>query len=95
MKSSIAIGVNTMTIQYQVPLREVNQNFAQYIKDVESGDEIIVTRRGVPVARIVGISAQKKLSAEQLQARSRILEMMHTGLSLKGQLYKRDELHDR
>ena len=84
-----------MTIQYQVPLREVNQNFAQYIKDVESGDEIIVTRRGIPVARITGISKQKQLSEEQLQARSRILNMMRKGLSLKGYRHKRDDLHDR
>jgi prevent-host-death family protein len=85
-----------MTIQYQVPLREVNQNFAQYIKDVEKGDEIIITRRGIPVARITAISSQKKLSAEQLQARTRILKMMHQGLSLKGEaIFKRDDLHDR
>jgi len=85
-----------MTIQYQVPLREVNQNFAQYIKDVERGDEIIITRRGIPVARITTISSQRKLSAEQLQARTRILKMMRQGLSLKGEaILKRDDLHDR
>lgn len=85
-----------MTIQYQVPLRDVNQNFAQYIKDVEKGDEIIITRRGIPVARITSISSQKKLSAEQLQARTRILKMMQEGLSLKGEaIFKRDDLHDR
>lgn len=84
-----------MSIQYQVPLREVNQNFAQYIKDVESGDEIIITRRGIPVARITAVSSRRKLSAEQLQARKRVLNMMHQGLSLKGIRFKRDDLHDR
>lgn len=84
-----------MTIQYQVPLREVYQNFAKYIKDVEDGDMVIITRRGKPVARITAIPQQKILSAEQMQARERLLKMMHQGLSLGGIPFKRHELHDR
>ena len=82
-------------MQYQVSLREVNQNFARFIKDVEIGDEIIITRHGRPVARIIGIPSQKILSRAQQQAKKRLLAMMKEGLSLGGKRFNRDELHER
>lgn len=84
-----------MTIHYEISMRELNQNFPQYIKNVESGDEIIVTRRGKPIARITPLSSEKKLTIDQLQARVRVLKLMTEGLNLKGEKYKREDLHDR
>ncbi len=42
------------------------------------------------------VSAQKKkLSTEQLLARISVLKLMNQGFSLKGDISKRDDLHDR
>lgn len=82
-------------MQYQITLREVNQNFARYIKVVEVGNEIIITRHGLPVARIIGIPPEKTLSSEQKKAKLRVLAMMKRGLHLGGEQFKREDLHDR
>lgn len=37
----------------QISLREANQHLAHYIAIVEKGDEVIITRRGEPVARLL------------------------------------------
>lgn len=83
-------------MRHLIPLREVNQNFSNYMRVVEKGDEIIITRYGRPVARIVKIPSDKKsLTPEQEEARARLLTMMKTGLALGIGKIKRDELHDR
>jgi prevent-host-death family protein len=45
-------------VQRSVSAREANQQFARILRDVEAGTEILVTRRGRPVARIVPTAAQ-------------------------------------
>jgi prevent-host-death family protein len=45
-------------VQRSVSAREANQQFARILRDVEAGIEILVTRRGRPVARIVPTAAQ-------------------------------------
>ncbi|TXF08811.1 type II toxin-antitoxin system Phd/YefM family antitoxin, partial [Pelomicrobium methylotrophicum] len=37
----------------RISLREANQRLSQYIAAVERGEEIIITRRGKPVAKLV------------------------------------------
>lgn len=82
-------------MQQQISIREANQNFTHYMKLVENGDEVIITRHNVPIARLTPIPPQKTLSAKQLQARARILMLMQEGLSLGGKSMDRDSLHDR
>lgn len=82
-------------MQQQISIREANQNFSHYIKLVEEGDEVIITRHNMPIARLTRIPLQKSLSAQQLKARTRILMLMREGASLGGKPINRDSLHDR
>ena len=40
---------------------KIQKNFAGVIKDIKSGEEIIVTKRGEPVARIIGLGPKDNI----------------------------------
>ncbi len=50
-----------------VPVTELRANLRHWLDQVREGDEVVVTERGVPVARIVGIEAVSLI--EDLTAR--------------------------
>ena len=50
-------------MKQQVSLREANQHFSRYIEAVERGEEIIITRRGRPVAKIVKVRRLREPTA--------------------------------
>ena len=78
-----------------INIREANQHLSRYIDAVQSGDEIIITRRGVPVAKLAAISKSSELNDAQKAARKRSLARMRKGYSLGGQSPKRETLHER
>lgn len=39
-------------------LREANQGFARCIREVEAGEEFVITRNGTPVARLSPVNAK-------------------------------------
>ena len=82
-------------MEQHINLREANQHLSRYIEAVQQGHEIIITRRGQPVARLVGVTSKKVLSVEQQEARKRSLERMRRGYPLGGQPIRRDELYER
>jgi len=82
-------------MQRQIPIREVNQHLSRYIECVEQGEEIIITRRGRPVARLLAIDTAHELSDAQEIALARSLARMRKGYDLGGQTPDRDELHER
>ncbi|MBK6974812.1 MAG: type II toxin-antitoxin system prevent-host-death family antitoxin [Sterolibacteriaceae bacterium] len=41
---------------------EANQHLSRYIEAVERGEEVIITRRGKPVAKIVRVSSGLRLT---------------------------------
>lgn len=82
-------------MQQQVPVREVNQYLSKYIEMVQSGEEVIITRRGKPVARLSAVDDERTLSEEQQQAYARIRERMNAGYDLGGAAFDRSELHER
>ncbi len=41
---------------------EIQKNFAAVIKKIKSGEEIIVTKRGKPVAKICALDAAKDIT---------------------------------
>ena len=77
-----------------ITLREANQAFSRCIREVEAGEEITITRRGQPVARIVPLRAERVLTPEQEAARARAYERMKKGWHLGGERFNRDELYD-
>lgn len=75
-------------------LREANQAFARCIREVEAGEEITVTRRGRPVARIVPVKGKQcVLTPEQEAALERTRKRMEKGWPL-GARFTRDQLYD-
>ena len=66
-------------MQHQISLGEANQHLSRYIKTVEQGEELVITRRGKPVARLVPVSPERRLSPEQQAALERTRERMRRG----------------
>ncbi|MEO5369430.1 MAG: type II toxin-antitoxin system prevent-host-death family antitoxin [Magnetococcus sp. DMHC-1] len=82
-------------MEQHISLREANQHFSRYIKAVEAGEEIIITRRGQPVARLVPVPRERVLSEKQLAALERTRMRMQHGYALGGKPVSRDELYER
>lgn len=83
-------------MQRSVSAREANQQFSRILHDVEAGAEILVTRRGQPVARIVPAQrpGERQLTPEQEAAHARSMERLRKGWDLGGGKLDRDELYD-
>lgn len=79
----------------QVSLCEINQHLSQYINELEKDGEIIITRRGKPVARLLPMAQKRKLSAKQEKTWSRLLTHLQKGYHLGGQKFNRDQAQER
>jgi prevent-host-death family protein len=79
-----------------VTSREANQQFARMLREVEAGAEIVVTRRGVPVARIAPAreGGVRRLTPEQEAAHARSMARLRKGWDLGGEDFDRDALYD-
>jgi prevent-host-death family protein len=78
-----------------VTLRDANQNFAKYVREAESGHELVITRRGVPVAKLIPAGGKRVLTAEQQAALERTRKRMKKGWNLGDWKISRDEIYDR
>lgn len=76
----------------QVSLREANQHLSRYVAEVEKGGEVLITRRGKPVARLTGIPDRNRMSREQ---RAALARLKTSARPLKIGRVRRDELYDR
>jgi prevent-host-death family protein len=76
-------------------LRDANQSFARCIREVEAGEEIVITRNGTPVARLSPISERRVLTAEQQAALERLEAAMERGWPIGAGRIDRDALHER
>lgn len=79
----------------QISLREANQHLSRLVRSVEAGEELVITRRGRPVARLVGVEEERRLTGEQEAALARSWKRMEHGYDLGGPMPSRDELHER
>lgn len=82
-------------MELRASLREMNQQLSHFVDVVERGGEVVITRRGRPIARLVPIEQERQLSAEQRAALERSLGRMNKGYSLGGQMPSKDEIHGR
>ena len=78
-----------------IGLREANQTFARCIREVEAGEEFVITRKGQPVARLVPIAGRRVLTAEQEAAFARLKKAMEKGWPIGAGPLDRDSLHER
>jgi prevent-host-death family protein len=76
-----------------VPAREANQRFSKLLAEAASGEEIVITRRGTPVAKLVPATTLTS-EAERDKAIERMIELMRKGLRLGGRKFTRDEMHE-
>ncbi len=82
-------------MEQRISMQEVNQHLSRYIKAVEEGREVTITRGGRAVAKLVPAFEERLLSDEQEKALQRTRERMSQGFHLGGTAPKRDELYER
>ena len=79
----------------QVSAREANQHFAQVLSSVEAGEQVLVTKRGKPVAVI---SPYRGETSEQRRAAIEdFLKLLNKPLIAAAEFrtVSRDEMHER
>lgn len=80
----------------EVTIRDANQGFAKLIREVEAGQEVVITRRGRPVARIEPIRGGKRvLTPEQEAALAEAERIIDQGWDLEAGPLDRGQLHER
>ena len=80
-----------------VTARDANHHFARILSEVEAGKEFIVTRNGVPVARIVPErlpDGSRRLTPAQQEALARSIARLRRGWPLGIERVDREELYD-
>lgn len=82
-------------MQESISIREANQQLSRDLGRVEQGAEIVITRRGKPIARLLPIASRERLSEAQQAARERLREQMRHGYALGGTGIVRETLHER
>ena len=78
----------------RVSAREANQKFSKLLAEVAGGQEVVITKRGVPVARLVAIRGQVE-DRKRAAAIKRMVANLKKGLPLGGRRFTRDEMHER
>lgn len=78
-----------------VSLKTANQEFSRLVKEVERGEDFLITRRGRPVARLIPHTADKTVDAVWTSAYQRMMTRLDEGASLGGLKVKREDIYDR
>lgn len=79
-----------------ISLRDANQGFARCIREVEAGEEFVITCNGEPVARLVPVRpAARKLTPKQEAALARVRARMAEGWPLGGGKFDREAIYER
>ncbi len=78
-----------------VSLVTANQEFSKLIKEVEQGQDFLITRRGRPVAKLVPHTGDKAADPIWASAYHRMMARLEQGASLGGLRIDRDVLYDR
>ncbi len=78
-----------------VSLKTANQEFSRLVKEVERGEDFLITRRGRPVARLVPHTTDKAADAVWTSAYQRMMARLDEGASLGSLKVKREDIYDR
>jgi prevent-host-death family protein len=76
-----------------VTVTQAHQNLSRLLRDVSSGQEVVVTSRGKPVARLVQIDAPE--GAERSRRFDQALEQLDRLPPVTIGAWSRDELYNR
>ena len=77
-----------------VTAREANQQFSRLLGEVAEGEEVVITRRGQPVATLTPYRG-RPLTPEREAAVERLLELLEKGFPMGGMRATREEMHER
>jgi prevent-host-death family protein len=77
-----------------VSAREANQQFSRLLGEVAGGEEVVITRRGQPVATLSPYRG-RPLTPEREAAIERLMEFGRKGFAMGGIRATRDEMHER
>ncbi len=80
-----------------ITARDANHHFARVLAEVAAGKEFVVTRNGVPVARISperAAEGHRQLTARQEQALADSLARLRRGWDLRIKKLDRNSLYD-
>jgi prevent-host-death family protein len=83
-------------MSYIATARDANHRFSQLLRDAEAGQEIIITRNGKPVARLIPEPAPTKrvLTPEQEQALAESEAFARQPRTLTPWTFNRDEIYE-
>jgi prevent-host-death family protein len=73
----------------EVAVYEAKSRLSELLLEVENGGQITITRRGVPIARLVSATAPKRAAISQRQqvgATFERLKALREGVALKGKI---------
>ena len=78
-----------------VTAREANQRFARLLSSVEDGEQVVITKRGRPVAIVSPY--RPDLSEERKAAIEHLKKVMNEPVELRApfRTFTRDEMHER
>lgn len=68
-----------------LPLAQVKNQFSELVARVERGETVAVTRRGRPVAQLVGFATDSQQREQVQQVFDRLRQLRH-GVALEGDL---------
>lgn len=77
-----------------VSAREANQQFSRLLGEVAAGEEVLITRRGQPVATLAPYRG-RPMTPERQAAIERLMKRLRKGAHLGGIRATRDEMHER
>jgi prevent-host-death family protein len=77
-----------------VSAREANQHFSKLLAEAERGGDVVITKRGRPVARLSAIEG-KPHGKDREAAIERLMNRLEKGVHLGNYRFRRDELYDR
>ena len=77
-----------------VSARDANQRFSKLLAEAEQGQDVVITKRGRPVARLVAY-APKLEEKDREAAVRRLMKRLDKGVHLGNYRFDRDELYDR
>ena len=79
-----------------VTARDANHSFSDLLSQVERGEEVLITKRGHPVA-VLSPYRVPAMTAERQAAIAHAIDVMAKGLPWDGALrtFTRDDMHER
>jgi prevent-host-death family protein len=80
----------------EITARDATRKFATLLSRVERGEEVVITKRGIPIA-IISPYRPPAMTPKRQAAIARAIELMKKGLPWgdAGPPFTRDEMHER